>query len=154
MLSQNTPSPHLFIRDLWFELRVSFLLLLLPSIAVFWLDLIGVVAVLVVAFAIGRVMLPKHVWTVWLAGILAWAVGGLSWALWGDPTPPGQEETAVSLVAETIIFTGMLIALPVSIGRLIGTPPGRFRRGIYDNRVVRVIRDNRIRRAIHDLQEW
>lgn len=104
------------IREHWLPL-----LILIPAInvavgvwphqAVFLLVLV----VPIVAAIVGYVLRPRHVWLIWLGGVvIVW----VSMAAWGRFNDPG-DETATSLMLEALIEVAAGVALPLWLGRLL-----------------------------------
>jgi hypothetical protein len=69
----------------------------------------------IIAFVIGLVLRPRHVWLVWLGSVvIQWIVMGV----WGKYNDPG-EETALSLITEAFMWMLMGVLIPVWLGRII-----------------------------------
>jgi hypothetical protein len=108
---------------------VSLLLLSLPTLGIFWLDELGALILFVVAFAIGLILRPPHLWIVWLGAIVLWWLAGGAYSVFGDPPPvdPELEETPISFMVETIPFTAVLVLLPMFLGRVISRLKPEYR---------------------------
>lgn len=101
--------------------REHWLALLILVVPISWVvyqadkaqDVIPMLPLPLVAFAVGLVLRPRHLWVVWLGSVvIQWIVMGI----WGKYSDPG-DETVLSLVLEAFgwMFAGVLI--PVWFGR-------------------------------------
>lgn len=78
-------------------------------------DIIPMLPLPLVAFAVGLALRPRHLWLVWLGSVvIQWIVMGI----WGKYSDPG-DETVLSLALEAFgwMFVGVLI--PAWFGRLL-----------------------------------
>lgn len=97
------------------------LLILMPLAVTFaiggWVLLIYSAAALLVGLAFK----PRHVWIPWLGAILLlWTAGAVmllsgNWP-WQDPT---HGETFSSYAIETVLFTAVLVLLPLFVGKIL-----------------------------------
>lgn len=79
-----------------------------------------------VAFVVGMVRRPRHVWLVWLGSVmLEWIVVGL----WGKYDDPGSGETIGSIMLEAFGWMAMGVLLPVWYGRFTRAVLDEWRRG-------------------------
>ncbi|MEZ4570183.1 MAG: hypothetical protein R2849_07625 [Thermomicrobiales bacterium] len=107
-----------FFRHHHLSEMITPLLLALPILGVFWFDALGALTLFVVAFAVGLLLHPRHLWTVWLEAVVLWWLAGAAWTLWGEDAGPGEaEETVISFMIETFIFTAILVLFPLYLGR-------------------------------------
>jgi hypothetical protein len=115
------------------EYGLPLLLLTLPTIGIFWLDELGALILVAVAFAIGLVLRPAHIWIVWLGTIVLWWLAGGAYSVFGNPPPvdPALEETPLSFMVETIPFTALLVLLPMFLGRIIGRMQPEYRSEVH-----------------------
>lgn len=103
----------------------SLALLVLPITYVVWnSDADSVLPLLplpIAAFFIGYLLIPRHVWIVWLgAVVIQWIAMGVLGA-YGDP---GPDETVGSLIIEAFFWMAGGVLLPLWLGRLAGSEPG------------------------------
>ena len=120
MLSRETLRGYLSRRERLKEWGLPLLLLVLCQPIFFLSEILFAVTLVTTAFLIGIVLRPKHVWIIWIEAILASALLFLVLVLWTEPTPQpeGQEETVIGSIFEVVVITGVVIALPVFLGRL------------------------------------
>jgi hypothetical protein len=121
MQARNLLNRHRLI-----EWGVPALILALPIFGVFWLDELGALLLFIVAFGVGLILRPKHLWIIWIeAVVLTWLAGG-AYTLWGEDSGDG-DETVFTFMFEAIIFMALLVLLPMFLGRLIPTVTGLLR---------------------------
>ncbi len=66
----------------------------------------------------GFLFAPRHIWLVWLGSVvMLWAVNGVA-ALMGEfESEAGNGETIWSFAFESLIFTAVLVLVPLWLGR-------------------------------------
>jgi hypothetical protein len=107
------------------EWGVAALIFAVPwFLAVFWVVRGEIVLALpIVALIFGVIRRPRHLWGNWIASfVVVWVAIGAA-ALWAaDPaeSDPENQETIVSFLFESMLFTAFLVLLPLWIGRLVG----------------------------------
>lgn len=70
----------------------------------------------IVAFVVGLVLRPRHVWLVWIGSVvMVWLVIGYM----GKYNDPGPNETVASIMIESIIWMLLAVLVPAWFGRLI-----------------------------------
>ncbi len=89
-----------------------------------------------VAFLVGLVLRPRHVWLVWLgAVVIQWATMA-AWGAYATAATPGAGETPLSLTVEAFFWMAGGVLLPVWLGRLagrairVGRHPGEHPEGL------------------------
>ena len=108
------------MKDLAKEYGVP-LLILIPLAVTFaiggWVVLVYAIAALLVGLAFK----PRHVWIPWLGSVLTLWTAGAALALSGNwPWPdPAHGETFVSYAMEIVVFTAVLVLLPLFVGRTL-----------------------------------
>ncbi|HUZ03498.1 MAG TPA: hypothetical protein VMU89_24395 [Thermomicrobiaceae bacterium] len=71
-----------------------------------------------VAFAIGLTLRPRHVWLLWLGSVvIEWLVVGYM----GKYSEPGGGETVRSIVIEAFPWMALGVLVPVWLGRFLGS---------------------------------
>lgn len=84
-----------------------------------------------VMFLAGFLFAPRHLWLVWLGSIaILWAIQGVA-ALLGEWTTETAEdgETIWSFAAESLVFTAVLVLVPLWLGRKLHQVRARSTRG-------------------------
>src|SRR5690349_10309873 len=87
-------------QTIW-EHRWALLVLAPPACAVAWLsDSSWLFVTPVIAFLLGLLLQPRHLWVLWLGAAIFAMAGALIWSIFNEPAPQplGQEESAIEIV--------------------------------------------------------
>jgi hypothetical protein len=113
-----------WLRELFREHWLPLLVMIAPIVLAvgvwtsesWWFALI--IAVPVTAALVGYMLRPRHVWLMWAGAVVTqWIAMGI----FDRYASAGPDETATSLVIEALIWMAIGVALPLWLGRIVGS---------------------------------